>query len=447
MQLSNNCLDEAAIEQLVLGQWPLLEELSLSDIIDKVSLSIKDLQNGNWPVLRSIELCNTNLAGHVAEFTGVFWPLLSHIGLSNNCLGHYDLKQLAANWPQLTSLDLSGNSIGVDGVRVLVHSHWSGLQRLALGRCALTDAALPTLVEGKWLQLISLDLQRNEFSCPMMDCLAKAPWPALQELNLGLKMMTRHDMMSNGLLLIFSKLEALNLSNHWLSEEALEQLGGMHWPHLKIMGLANSFGSFIDAEGAAFLDTVAWPLIESLDLSKNSMSKEAMTALSRQQFLQLKQLNLEHTNLGSDCCGLDFLRFALVVDSDGDLATDEDPDGFPFASHDCPFLESLDLSRNNAIRLHMQQLVTAPWPALKHLSLRGVDLNLHRLQILFQQAWPTLVSLELHDSNLPRVNALLFPNAQPQMRDGLNCWNTEMPWQAQGWLPQLKTLTFSNCYR
>ena len=134
--------------------------------------------------------------------------VLSHMGLSNNCLTCQDVKQLATGWPRLTSLDLSGNHVGSDGVSTIVHSHWSGLQRLALGWCALTDAFLPILVKGKWLQFVSVDLQHNEFTCPMMDCLAEASWPALQEFNLHLVTSATHNMMSDGLLLIFSKLPA-----------------------------------------------------------------------------------------------------------------------------------------------------------------------------------------------------------------------------------------------
>ena len=62
----------------------------------------------------------------------------------------------------------------------------------------------------------------------------------------------------------------------------------------------------------------------------------------------------------------------------------------------------------------MQHLARVPWPALTQLSLREMDLNLHSLRVLLKQGWPTLVSLKLHCFCLPHVNAMLFPNAQPQ---------------------------------
>ena len=140
--LSKNRLDTAAIQQLVLGQRPLLEELNTRRAILP---SVTDLGHGKWPLLKSIELRNMDLASeHVPELTSTSqaWPLLSHVGLSKNHLNYQDLPQLAACWPQLTSLDLSGNNTGTDGVSILVQSYWSGLQHLALGACALTDVSL-----------------------------------------------------------------------------------------------------------------------------------------------------------------------------------------------------------------------------------------------------------------------------------------------------------------
>ena len=432
LNLSKSRLDEAAIEQMMLGQCPLLEELSLGDVSRAVLPSIKDLQNGNWPLLKSLDLCNMDLAfEHVPDLISAAWPLLSHIGLSNNRLQCQALKQLATSWPQLTSLDLSGNSIGVDGVRVLVQSHWSGLQRLALGRCALADAALLMLVKGKWLQLVSLDLQRNNLSCSMMDCLAKASWPALREFNLCLPSAARHEGMPQSLLGLFSKLGALDFGNHYLSHKALQQLGQMLWPHLKSMGLANCLGGSKDIE---FLSTVTWPVIESLDLSNNRLPKELIAVLSRPQFLQLKQLFLDQTQMGD--CDREHAHLALPFEPESAAC--------PLALFQCPFLETLDVSRNPVINTCMLQLVRMLWPALKKKSMRGIALNVHSLRALFQNGWPALVSLELSSRRLPHVNAMLFPHARPQMRLGQNCWNIEMPWQAQGWLRQLRTLIFSD---
>ena len=200
------------------------------------------------------------------------------MGLSNNCLTCQDVKQLATGWPRLTSLDLSGNHVGSDGVSTIVHSHWSGLQRLALGWCALTDAFLPILVKGKWLQFVSVDLQHNEFTCPMMDCLAEASWPALQEFNLHLVTSATHNMMSDGLLLIFSKLEALNLGNHWLWGQSLERPSNMHWSHLRSIVLTNCFCGFTHTT-VDLLNTVTWPLIKSLDLRRHEICGEFITAL------------------------------------------------------------------------------------------------------------------------------------------------------------------------
>ena len=183
-------------------------------------------------------------------------------------------------------------------------------------------------MKGKLLQLVSLELQQNGLSCPMMDCLAKASWPALRELNLGLTSMARHDAISDGLLLIFSRLEVRNLSNPWLSNQTLEQLKNMHWAHLRSMGLANSFG-IIGSKGVEFLGNVTWPLLESLDLRQNTLLKEAMTALTQPQFLQLKQLHLDQTDLVSDICALDHLL--SDPDFNGISKVDEGPDNFVIA--------------------------------------------------------------------------------------------------------------------
>ena len=353
---------------------------------------------------------------HVPDLTSAAWPLLSHIGLSNNRLQCQDLKQLAASWPQLTSLDLSGNNIGVDGISVLVQSHWAGLQQMALGRCALTHAALLMLVKGKWLQLISLDLQRNKLSSCSLMSLASASWPALRELNLRLTSIALHEGRAHSLPGMFSKLKVLDLGNHYLCREALQQMGQMQWPHLKSMGLANCLGGSRDED---FLSTVTLPVIESLDLSNNRLSKEFIAVLSRPQFLQLYRSNLGDHNRNH-------AHFALRFESA--IAA------CPLALLQCPFLKTLDVSRNRAINNCMLQLVRMPWPALRNVSFRGIDLDLNSLRAGFEHGWPTLVTLELHSCCLPYVNAILFPHACPQMRLGQTCQNIQMPWQAQGWL-------------
>ena len=125
-----------------------------------------------------------------------------------------------------------------------------------------------------------------------MACLARASWPALRKLNLGLTSMARHDVMANGLLRMFSKLEALDLSNHYLSHKALQQLGQLPWPHLKSMGLANCLGGIEDVE---FMSTVTRPMFELLDLSRNKLSNALIAVLSWPQFRQLKELFLDPT--------------------------------------------------------------------------------------------------------------------------------------------------------
>lgn len=150
------------------------------------------------------------------------------------------------------------------------------------------------------------------------------------------------------------------------------------------MSLASFSSRYISNSAVEVLKTVTWPLIESLDLSRTILSREAIHALSQDQFLQLKQLSLDQTDLGADCC--DIANLPLALNSVGSR----------LALFQCPILETLDLSRNLDIRTRMLQLMKVPWPALKHLVLRGIKLDKADLRTTFEQGWPTLVSLDLH---------------------------------------------------
>ena len=95
LRLSENNLDAAAIEQLVMGAWPSLKDLRLDDnLLDDDALKL--LAQGQWQLERLWLGDNNTSATGIQHLTEGQWPL------SNLRLGESDVS--AATW-SILSLD------------------------------------------------------------------------------------------------------------------------------------------------------------------------------------------------------------------------------------------------------------------------------------------------------------------------------------------------------
>ena len=157
------------LQVLVSGNWPSLVSLDLSgiDLTAKgsfgASSSIAQLCQGQWPVLRVLNLSRTQLdPAAVHCLTEAQLQKLETLDLSWNWLDDSAALQLPrAKWPELRHLSLRFNLLHTPAVAALSTSSWPMLKSLNLRSNFIDSKATAQLTKGQWPMLEHLDLRVN----------------------------------------------------------------------------------------------------------------------------------------------------------------------------------------------------------------------------------------------------------------------------------------------
>ncbi len=204
------------MQQLVRGDWPQLESLSLENMqLDGEGVSV--LATGNWRCLtcldigenhiasadiselakagwqlKSLCLMESDFGGFVGSsgLTGLVackWAQLQELNLSDCSLAHSAMPALAeANWPALLRIDISCSDIGAKGLNILLQAKWPLLESLCMFRCKLDIEAVRHLVQGNLPCLTTLDISDNGFrSLDVIRQLILGKWPLLNILDIS----------------------------------------------------------------------------------------------------------------------------------------------------------------------------------------------------------------------------------------------------------------------
>ena len=163
LDFSNNFMTAAAMDELTLGDWPMLRSLNISAHEKCFADSfVPALARAPWSSLQTLNLSNIVLADSTKHLQTGHWPNLTKLNLSG-CFTPVEKTVIiscqhvaACNWPQLTSLDLSQS--------------WFG-----------SSAAMAGLAQSKWSALKKLKIS-DSIGCFVAQ-LASATWTALQELD------------------------------------------------------------------------------------------------------------------------------------------------------------------------------------------------------------------------------------------------------------------------
>ena len=283
LDLSNSKLTRSTLQQLTtLNKWRLLKRLNLSqNKIDMGGSALLALVN--WPILQQLVLSNCRLnAACTVLLARTSWPELKWVHLDSNCLWcHKYLACYFPSWPLLEYADLSGGPEGKDGspgahsvLRAMADAQWLHLKHLDLsGRHhELESADVLCLIRGHWPGLLTLSLSGSLLQCELLESLAHlvhASWLVLQDLDLSGQCDSdaywSHEhtaMLSQG---TWPMLKRLNLSHNMMFPGCMPMLAQGHWPFLEEMT-----DCYMGSDDLIDLFMADWPLMQDLDLSRNS---------------------------------------------------------------------------------------------------------------------------------------------------------------------------------
>ncbi len=216
-----NSLTIASVKQLSNGRWPQLESLDLGGCLYLYGLAwprifpdVFPCTKQLWPCLKSLDLSATDICAEgLVELVKGALPLLASLSLSHNrFVDAAAIEQLVSGeWPLLEVLNLADCDVGLVGLQHLVTGNWTLLTDLNLADCRICPAAAPqhtvqlllnqvvdffapppaassprpqteavsVLLQSMWPQLMRLSLYQNHFKhADIADLLHK--WPDLQ---------------------------------------------------------------------------------------------------------------------------------------------------------------------------------------------------------------------------------------------------------------------------
>eukprot|EP00475_Leptophrys_vorax_P034445 TRINITY_DN5559_c0_g1_i6.p1 TRINITY_DN5559_c0_g1~~TRINITY_DN5559_c0_g1_i6.p1 ORF type:complete len:552 (-),score=107.76 TRINITY_DN5559_c0_g1_i6:1766-3352(-) len=242
------------------------------------------------PVLRDIQK-NLILRGS-SNSLELGWKPLSALHLTY-------ISQIS--WDNLGSLNLAGlQLLSVDDeksqsfVSVLKNGYWQDVESLDLGVNNLTDDDLTVLCQWQLSKLRSLRLGGSRPN-GRLSFLSNARWNSLKVLDLTANQLTPEDIEFLGSITWTKTLEKLTLRNCGLTDSAIQKVCSWHLNHLLFLDLSQNS---ITDEGAAFLQG-NWDKMQSLLLSKNSLTASGLFLLTSKVWPELRTLDLSDNKLGN----------------------------------------------------------------------------------------------------------------------------------------------------
>lgn len=136
---------------------------------------MSELVLGQWPALRYLDLSQTCIApAATAELKQAAWPL-EILKLNDNMFLLGVMEELVqGKRPRLKQLDLQGNFLRTNSCAALAKAPWP-LQHLHLGNNFIGEAAdLTYCSSSRWLELQTLELAGNMLSPNAMEVLCRA---------------------------------------------------------------------------------------------------------------------------------------------------------------------------------------------------------------------------------------------------------------------------------
>ena len=269
-------LDLDAMTALRTGMWPwqMLTDLAVY-FRHGMPVKLHMLLSCQWPLLESLTLCAGRLDD--AQASLIFqadWPLLQTLRLPYNCLMH--LEGVEHNrWPQLESVCLVDNPVSKTGLQRLVSAQWSKLTSLNLNDIsahAWRPLTWHQLIEANWPMLSTLDLGRNGIKAAMMKNIVAAQFSSIRTLKLSNNSL---DSVAIGHLVEGPWLQLCHLElNRALCGSIADCLGLLStadWLQLEFLWLG---ANGVDATALPALAKSRWPSLYHVNLKYNRLSRD-----------------------------------------------------------------------------------------------------------------------------------------------------------------------------
>ena len=362
------------------------------------SCDISLLVSHTWPGLRTLVLSNGQAKlDHITLLASAQLPALQKLHWHNSPLLPAAVQHLAhMSWQQLTSLNLTAT----------FGSTQASAAEIIEACCYLSSADLP--------QLMILNVSRNRLSAPAVAELAKGQWPRLQALDLNAALWSPTGCANPGLGIVmelakapWTAMQDLNLASNQLSTEDACQLSILPWTQLTRLNISNCFVHGVDWDQLSdmlcwhHIASASWPQSTSLDVSHNLLFALSLAELVKGHWPALKSLSLSHSRHVSELTMPEGCLWTgltnLSLNDCAQSAHFQHQHAFVRAINQLaralPRLTALDISNNGLLARQMRMLVPmtsleelvlggnrltimtgvslAPWRQLKHLDLRN----------------------------------------------------------------------------
>ena len=172
-------------------KWPCMQRLMLSDVEELHGLGreiASQLVQGTWTTL--VDLCLMGCDLRSPEFLLLSqgnWPHLQYLDVSKNCLDAEGMAALAkGKWPLLMSINLGSNpTLDAAAIAHLSAANWP-IAQLKLSHTPVSAVMAAELAHLQLPDLMRLHLNNTGLTAAAVSELARADWPLLRYLSLGL---------------------------------------------------------------------------------------------------------------------------------------------------------------------------------------------------------------------------------------------------------------------
>jgi len=392
LNVSNNEVYDEGVSLLALAEWPLLENLNLSN----TKLSLKGLET----------IVNQSK-----------WPqLLKHFDLSNNEIFDEGLSVLALKeWPLLEEPSLRNTKITPQGIEVLVNRmNLPNLKKLDISENAILDEGLKMLSSGKWPLFECLIYEHTQVTAEgTLGLLENFQWPNLNHLE--------HSLNES----FFGYNEALPILSIVSMSSQLVAVLNLNWLN------SNEISLSIAGEKVILLPRDKWDQLESIKLSPEYGSQKIKPTQSIIWPSSLKTLDLSDNPLSNNL--LFDGQFPLLLENlclqNTDL-TAKDLQNL-ISKSDWLHLKRLDASQNPIQDEGLEILVSAKWSLLEFLNLSSTKITTQGLENSIRRSkWPNLKTLDISLNSIQDEGLEVLASANWKLLEDLNIQETEIT--AQG---------------
>lgn len=189
IKLHDNAVRCAFLSEFVRGEYPLLEELDLSNNhFDSTAGALLAKLAVRCPRLRILNLQLNRLdEPGLCDMLRVEFACLENLSITHTAFhSHVALSKLATSCPSLKELNFAWNRFTREALEAFLELELPNLEVLDIRTIYLYDGIAPFLAAAKWPRLHKLITSNQLFNFDdSMQIICQGNWPLLEELNVS----------------------------------------------------------------------------------------------------------------------------------------------------------------------------------------------------------------------------------------------------------------------